>query len=239
MNRSQNFYDFDKLVNTTVKYLIKNKLNDLTCGPRTPGNHFEKIVEEYFGKKCYNSQFDLYTKWNNNRNRFREIVLNYLKNPSEKRMISKDFYEINIRFSEIEWIKLLQFRSETSRPKFLASSARFFNEKFKEKGIFCWLKFVSNNFSIAQKEKTGHYYWSGTFKCSICENKIFSYLEKSHLSSDGALVTVNWNGKSCPFQISNPKSIIKGPERDIIKNEICSKGITNFRTEAMNLGKFF
>ncbi|RNA17040.1 hypothetical protein BpHYR1_018050 [Brachionus plicatilis] len=110
-----------------------------------------------------------------------------------------------IRFDLMEWQKILEFKSKCSRPKLLVGASRYFLDMFKEKNINCELKFISNYFTTSQKE-----------------------------NSDGVFVNVSWNRKTCNEKLTYKRIIISGDKRKTIKNEVCSKGITNFRTDALN-----
>lgn len=234
MPRKIVFNDEKQLINITSKYMLGKKIGDLTGGPRSSGNHFENIVLMYFGHKCQESQFVLYTKWKENRNGFRDNVKSIINYKNKTQVNSENIQNFTIRFTLSEWISILQYKSGISRSKLLFGALKHFKEKLTEKNINCDLRFISNYFSTSQDETKP--FWSGRFKCSGCENDIKTKI-KNRENPDGVFVDVSWNGKKCFAEsVQRKKARITGEQREKLKYEISSKGITNFRTEALVSG---
>lgn len=158
----------------------------------------------------------------------------------QKKEIEDYKKEFDIIISPNEWKEISSSISGDKRKKFLVSSNEFFSNKLRSSGFECIFKIKTNSFSSAKKDLFGHNFWNGVFKCKNCNKEILSFIRIRPREMEKILLSLNSNDFKC-FDINKNENKIRisGTVRENIQYEIVSKGVANFRNEALIDGKLF
>lgn len=215
--------NFHKLVQITIEFLISENLvpDELTGSCRGEDNKWGKLCTKFFGSYRLKDSLYISTAWKRDMESYKTRVKDAWFERSKK-IITLSTNEKNELKDFIQTFK-------DGRKNFSSKFTSFISRKLQNLGLKCWLSCKSNWFRKEGSRKNGAF-WNGSYFCIECGKKFKIIIKSEDMETIHVVDSIQECNLHQEF-VCEPKKRITGVKRQLIAQEIVSKGICNFRAE--------
>lgn len=125
-----------------------------------------------------------------------------------------------------KYVGITKDKSQGNRKRLKVSFDDLFNLKLEK--INCSLVCIRNFFKKQNSQRSSAPDWSGTYKCKICETIYVAKIDEIGVGDINLVLSLKSSESALPLhEKTKLPSACRGEIRDMVKNEIMSKGTLN------------